>query len=536
MALNDSFPLGPIICIDNLDMEERVHTHSVGHRSMMFHGSWGYIHTANPKLLEGLDRSQLTLASYYQALSKIPKLVIQPKMFLPTREEDNHFESVLKSQIARVMYRYVAEPADRQSAIARNPPEIDVIDCTRPNIQPLKLMEASDNSAEGFGQVIESIISQTGLTPADFCSRLQIMEGDLGTAQNFNSLRALRTPSAHPEHHLHNICFELGAAHTLWNIAQSILSYHFGDPNRTNDLGTWQYLHALGIPSEKVVPKKDFTQMLNNIEKAHEASIFYCICVIMGAENEAVTESDTLRRIPTERWNGIVNECYSKFFSPNARRATSKTESPKLYGFLMRLHDFSTIVETNRAMKAGDIGRVMNMWKIWSIMAQAIPGLVNYRSYLPRMVVLINEVLTPPLRQFVTHNLLVSPSGRENHFVAKDQYLELLNYALKFFHNRTGAGTQVDRLQEMFSLNINLSSGHCFLASGPKGAGKSFTSRTRTISQIALWTCSSEWHAPTTLPINITRPTLFRSRSAIIYCLMASKCCKKTLPRTNFVA
>ncbi|KAA1134309.1 hypothetical protein PGTUg99_035037 [Puccinia graminis f. sp. tritici] len=257
MALNNNFPIGPSICVDNIDMEQRVHTHSIGHRSMMYHGSWGYTHSTNPKLFETLDHSQLTLELYYQALSNIPKLDIQQKMFLPSREEDIHFEAVLKSQIARVMCKYVAEPSSKKEAIACDPPEIDRTDCAPPKIQPLKL--------------------QTGLDPEQFCSQLQLIDGDLGTAQNFNSLRSLRTPSAHPEHHLHNISFQLGAAHTLWNIGQSILNYHFGDPTRTNDLGAWHCLHTLGIPSEKVVPKKDFTQMLNNIEKAHEASIFYCI-------------------------------------------------------------------------------------------------------------------------------------------------------------------------------------------------------------------------------------------------------------------
>jgi hypothetical protein len=174
----------------------------------------------------------------------------------------------------------------------------------------------------------------------------------------------------------------------------------------------------------------------------------------MGTDRDAVIKEPI--KIATADWNDVVEKCYSRFLSPEARRATSKKDSPKLYGLLLRLHDFSTIVEANRAMKAGDIGRVMNMWKIWSIMSQAIPGLVNYRSYLPRMLVLLNHVVPSSLRKYILHNLLVSPSGQRNHFVAKDFYLELQNYWLKFFYNRNGVGTKIDRLQEMFSLNMSL--------------------------------------------------------------------------------
>ncbi|OAV95875.1 hypothetical protein PTTG_26545 [Puccinia triticina 1-1 BBBD Race 1] len=298
------------------------------------------------------------------------------------------------------------------------------------------------------------IINQIGLKPEEFCSRVQLIDGDLGTSQNFNSLRTLRTPSNFPDHRLHNISFQLGASHTLWNIAQSILTAHFGDQERSNDLGAWQYLHALGIPPEKAIPKKDFTSMINNIEKVHEATIFYCLRLMMGTENEPIPNVQP--KIATTQWNETIEACYTNFFSPKARRATSRDSSPKLHALLLRLHDFSTVVEANRAMKAGDIGRVMKMWKIWSIMTQALPGLVNYRSYLPCMVLLLQNILPPDVSKYILHTLLMSPSGRQNHFVAKDYYLELQNYSLKFLYNQTGFGTRVERLQEIFLLNMNL--------------------------------------------------------------------------------
>ncbi|KAA1085603.1 hypothetical protein PGT21_012580 [Puccinia graminis f. sp. tritici] len=174
----------------------------------------------------------------------------------------------------------------------------------------------------------------------------------------------------------------------------------------------------------------------------------------MQTENEPV--NGDVHRIPTDEWNDIIDECYSQFLSPQARRNVSKAESPKLHSILIRLHDFATIVEANRAMKAGDIGRLMNMWKIWSIMSQALTGLVNYRSYLPRMVLLLTHILPPSLSKYIRHNLLISPSGRPNHFVAKDYYLECQNYMLKFLYNRSGVGTQISTLQDLFSLNMTM--------------------------------------------------------------------------------
>jgi hypothetical protein len=79
---------------------------------------------------------------------------------------------------------------------------------------------------------------------------------------------------------LNNIIFQLGGAHTLWNIAQAILTEHLGDPSNENNLVVWQYLEALGIPHEKVIQKKDFTLMLQQIEQVQKATLLHCIrCV-----------------------------------------------------------------------------------------------------------------------------------------------------------------------------------------------------------------------------------------------------------------
>ncbi|KNE88252.1 hypothetical protein PSTG_18352, partial [Puccinia striiformis f. sp. tritici PST-78] len=167
----------------------------------------------------------------------------------------------------------------------------------------LKLMDASDNSAEGIGQVFSSIIQQSGLTPEEFYGRLQPMDGDLGTIQNFNSLRSQRAPSPYGQDSLHNVIFQLGASHTMWNIASTIFTHHFGDSSDQSDTGAWQYLEALGFPSEKAIQKKDFTLMINQMEKILEATFYYCLRVIMKNETEML--GDELVTLPTERWNAI---------------------------------------------------------------------------------------------------------------------------------------------------------------------------------------------------------------------------------------
>ncbi|POW02310.1 hypothetical protein PSTT_11867 [Puccinia striiformis] len=451
--------ISPIICIDNLDIEQHIHAQSQGHRTRMFHGTWGYVQYPAPELIATLDPSELTIDSYNEAMKQVPSFQIQPHMLLPTAESEESYKAVWKSQIVHVMLQYIARPDNPTKAIRRDPPPVEKISSTPPKIKMLKLMDAPENSAEGIGQVLDSIAKQTGLDPEVFFGRLQIMDGDLATCRNFNCLRSLRTPSAYVQHSLQNVSFQLGASHTLWNISTCILKAHFGDQHNSMDTGAWRCLDALGVPPAKAMPKNDFSLMINHIEQVHEATILYGLKEIMQTQNEGMDGFDASKprpKISTAKFNTIVEEFYHRYCTGEAPHEASKRDCPKLHNLLMRLQEFSTVVEANRAMKAGDIGRLINMWKRWSVMSQALKSLRNYSSYLPRMVLMLTEFLPSSMAKLFRHSLLFSPSGREGHFVSKDFYLELQNYWLKFLFNQSGNGTLIERLKNLYSMNIHL--------------------------------------------------------------------------------
>ena len=265
------------ICIDNLDFQEKVHMKAVGHSSIMFHGPWGYIHSIPPSIIPSLDPAQLTINALNQALHEASKKIIHPDMFGPTKESSLHWEATMKSQITRVVLRYISRPTSKQDSLAQDPPPVKPLKPEIPKISMLKLMLASDNSAAGVGDVFTSLIHQTGLTPEQFHSRLQIIEGDLGSCNIFDSLRNQRTPGGSHASSLDNVLAIPGAAHTLWNMSQAIFLAHWGNEKHARDTGAWRSLHALGIPAEKPVTKKDFNLMLSHIEKIHEATLIYCV-------------------------------------------------------------------------------------------------------------------------------------------------------------------------------------------------------------------------------------------------------------------
>ncbi|KAA1139258.1 hypothetical protein PGTUg99_037582 [Puccinia graminis f. sp. tritici] len=446
--------LAPFLCIDNLDFEQKIHSQSLGKSNRMFHGTWGYIHHPSQKLIDSVPPADITNESYQQAMSNLPSFQVIPSMLLPTVKEEEDWEAVLKSQIAQVILEYLVAPLETKNSIKKEPPIADQISHDLPNLTMLKLMIASDNSAQGVGEVFESIVDQSKINMNEFSSRLQIIDGDLGTCTNVSTLRSQRIPSKHKEESLGNILTILGGAHTMWNISQAIFKKHFGDQKDSRDSGAWRFLESMAIPTKKMLDKKDYTLMIKNIEKIHKAALVYCVKVVMGTKKEPVTEP--LKILPCAHIQEIIDKTYKRFFTPEARDAASELSSPKLSNLLLRLTDFATIVEGNLAMKAGDTGRVMNIWKRWAVIAQGVKKLTQYSIQLPRMIILLNEILPPGMGKLIQHSMLIAPSGRPNHFVAKDSHLKSQNYWLKFFFNNSGRGTDIDRLKDVYSLNVPL--------------------------------------------------------------------------------
>jgi hypothetical protein len=77
MASSKKSPMVPSICIDNLDMEQKVHNLSVGNRSHTFQGTWGYIHIPKADFMKMLwcpkhvTNFQVFLSHFFSSFSPI---------------------------------------------------------------------------------------------------------------------------------------------------------------------------------------------------------------------------------------------------------------------------------------------------------------------------------------------------------------------------------------------------------------------------------------------------------------------------------
>lgn len=131
----------------------------------------------------------------------------------------------------------------------------------------------------------------------------------------------------------------------------------------------------------------------------------------------------------------IIDECFETYLTASAVKDTISKGDNTRHNLCLRLQDLATVIEADQAMRAGDIGRLLLLWKQWSIMAQGMKGLSHYGLHLPRLVVLLGKQLPSHLAYVLKHSMLILASGREGHFISKDLYLEYQNFWLKYFYN-----------------------------------------------------------------------------------------------------
>lgn len=194
VAMSKKAVVSPLIIIDNIDMQERIHHTRLDQKTQMYHGSWGYIHQLNPKLLNNLEPDAFSKQKIHDILHTTAKSDIDLGYLIQTEEEQKSWILTLKNQIASVLNRYVKDTSKISKSTFLKVKSVDQIKFQVPDILMLKMMDSTNNGSDGVGQLWQEVINQTGLTKEEFSNQTQILEGDLGTCLNFDVLRNQREP------------------------------------------------------------------------------------------------------------------------------------------------------------------------------------------------------------------------------------------------------------------------------------------------------------------------------------------------------
>ncbi|KAH9810542.1 hypothetical protein DFH28DRAFT_1131935 [Melampsora americana] len=446
--------LMPFLCYDNVDINLKIHNTRVEKNSRLFHGTWGFFNVIHPSLLTGVPQEALGLSAFRDAMATAARKPVCLSLFAPGPEESKHWRLTVKAQLAKSLKDYIehlpgGRDVKRVVPLPLKPPPIDPLEWRPSNIHFLRMMDAPDSSAEGVSRVLDQIMSQIGMDSDTYSKYLLIAGGDVGSNQLVESLRGKRFPSIDAMEGYDWVLSVFGGAHTTWNFTKSLWAHHWGNPDQGEDTGVWRSAFSLGLEYKKHPSAQDFNTIMRSCHIVHKANMVYILSAVLDS-------LDGFDPTKANDCNKLIELVCRKYFDADALEAARLSEDHTQYNLRLRLRDFATVMEAQEATRAGDIGRLMAMWKRWAVMAQGLPGLSHYSRHIPRLVLLLEEDLPKGLAHAIKHSLLIPSNERDNHWVAMDEFMEIHICWLKHHYDTTGRGTDIDRLILRISNNITM--------------------------------------------------------------------------------
>ncbi|KAL0056903.1 hypothetical protein AAF712_016482 [Marasmius tenuissimus] len=320
-------------------------------------------------------------------------------------------------------------------------PQVDPIDLHQTEQYPLPAMHIDESSIEGTIQVYKKIFQELGMTSEDIERHgLMFLDGDQLTDSLINKVESSRRNSEDALEGLLGALRRFGIFHAKMSGNRMVMNEHWGKPNSKYPGGLWWENNKLnrknisaGWQSKKAAEWKPSHELATISIAAHVKDGFRIHCGKDSLEDWAQTVTDA-------EFNRVAETVYQKLFTTKAyddlkskSDRDTTVENAVLYN-----RDVLFYIEIVHAIKAGDIGRVVNVLKMWMIMMRT-------KNTMPRYADVIFETLgrletfDPKLKKFFLHNWLVNLTGRANGFKEIDLLQEHQNFWAKIIYNAKGA-------------------------------------------------------------------------------------------------
>ncbi|KAE9390679.1 hypothetical protein BT96DRAFT_1063542 [Gymnopus androsaceus JB14] len=198
-----------------------------------------------------------------------------------------------------------------------------------------------------------------------------------------------------------------------------------------------------GKPNSKhpgsAAPWKPSHELLQISVAAHVVDGFRLFCGQDGLDQWA-------KRATKEDFDRVLEEVYRNLFTSRAYHELTKRpyRDTTFENAILYNRDALIYLKIVHAIKAGDIGHVINVFKVWMVMMRS-------KKTKPKYADAIFETLGrlatyPELRKFFLHNWLVNLTGKPNSFKEIDLLQEHQNFWAKVIYNAKGSNRSWDWL------------------------------------------------------------------------------------------
>ncbi|KIJ42067.1 hypothetical protein M422DRAFT_171500 [Sphaerobolus stellatus SS14] len=330
-------------------------------------------------------------------------------------------------------------------------PEVHPIPLHKTEQYPLPAMHIDESSINGTIRVIEEIILRVlKITPEEMKEHgLLFVDGDLLTLMLLDKVEAARRDDKDILEGLQFTIRRFGLFHCMMAGCRLVLYQYWGKLNAELCASLWkENLVAnrkpmkAGWKTDKHPPWQTSHELLHISAAAHIQDAFHTYLNVENLEEWA-------KGVSPEEFMQVSEQVFERSFTSQAVHSIRRLDQEQRDYFyehtLLYNRDVLVYLEYCDAIRTGDIGRVLNVLRVWMIMMRG-------ENRMPKYADMIFETLTrleewaPRLCELFLNNWLVNLSGKPNGWKEVDLLQEHQNYWNKSVYNAKGSNKSWDWL------------------------------------------------------------------------------------------
>ncbi|KAJ3912762.1 hypothetical protein F5877DRAFT_53531 [Lentinula edodes] len=308
---------------------------------------------------------------------------------------------------------------------------------------PAPAMHEDESSLDGTIRVYLKILRDLGVSDNDIQKLgLFFTDGDLLTDSLVDKVESGRRNSAETEilESLRAVIRRFGLFHAKMAGARMVINEHWGKPNSPWPGSLWwEHTNLLrrkpisaGWQSKKAAPWKPTHELIQISLAGHILDAFRLHC---GNSNFNHWASQAT----LDDLNAVSKKVYANLFSSAGYEKQREMDQPDtvLMNNILYNRDALRYWLLVKSIKAGDIGRVVLVLRIWMLMMRTPKTMPRYANAIFETLGRLQQY-PERLRKMFLHNWLVNLTGRANGFKEVDLLQEHTNFWIKMVYGAKG--------------------------------------------------------------------------------------------------
>ncbi|THV04221.1 hypothetical protein K435DRAFT_649528, partial [Dendrothele bispora CBS 962.96] len=320
---------------------------------------------------------------------------------------------------------------------------VDQITPRKTEQYPLPAMHIDESSLDGTIEVEDTILHTLGISNDDIRKHgLLFVDGDLLTDSLNSKTESARRNSSEPIQGRKCNIRRYGLFHQKMAGARMVINEHWGKPNGRPGSLWWEHTQLLGRKpmvagwqSKKAAPWKQSHELIQISLAAHVLDGFRLFCghddLHTWASHSTMHDFDLVAQKVYE--NLFTSSAYEKILGWVPDRPQDKV----FFNSILYNRDALLYWLFVTSIKAGDIGRVLLVLRIWMVMMRTPKTMPKYADAIFETLGRLQS-FNPVLQKFFLHNWLVNLTGKPFRFKEIDLLQEHQNFWLKVIYSAKG--------------------------------------------------------------------------------------------------